>query len=557
MSDQETTPSAAYEAWRASVVRTPTALTQPIVQSILSPPTQASAVTDGTKPNFNKNQPNKGKKFRPVELSEIAPNFFNPSRQVDFGRSRGGSRAMSNDHHASHNGNGPRAPNVGFGNPHQGGHREARRWGPARPVDMNGLTRGMNGLAVGGLRTAPTPTAPLTKFTNFETLPYELRLLIWGHALNDADRILEVIWDGAEKDLKTASHYYYRLSPRSCRAPALMHVCPESRAEALKFYTPVDFTTTLQNADQQFNKCGTIMSYYSPKKDTLLFGEHTCMWSIVRLLHDLRRVNVDVERIAILASGSVVNCHDWNHDDPIHGPDEMDMTYGYAIAGGCSVMEALHGRHKDVAWTDMAAGVKGLKEVSFVVPTHLLSGTAGKVDDSITFRPARGNGLTKGQVSVKNDLQRQVDLVEAGGILPGCSMGNTMNNWAGDKKPSFQFVSFAPKAYTQGMGFDSMIVASDDLLKLSGKYWQFVKNLEQVSRCRIKIPQQDYYSQPSREIGFYGTASGIEQAVKLIRDRLAHLSGSNWKAPKYPKFAPGYTGTLDLKFGPRDAASSY
>lgn len=153
----------------------------------------------------------------------------------------------------------------------------------------------------------------------------------------------------------------------------------------------------------------------------------------------------------------------------------MDIDYGYSIAGGCTTMQALHGIHKDMAWTEMASGVKGLKEVYFVVPTHLIPGIAGKVDECIAFHPAHGNGLTTGQVKVKNSLQREVDLIEAGGILPRCSIGDTMNNSEGKNKPNFQFVTFAPKSHIQGKTFDSMIVTKDDLPKLNGNDWHFIK----------------------------------------------------------------------------------
>lgn len=107
-------------------------------------------------------------------------------------------------------------------------------------------------------------SVPLTKFTIFGKLPSELRLKVWGLALN-TERILEVIWDGAEKDPKEASHYHYRISPRSGARPILMDICRESRAEAERFYTAVDFTTTLQNAHADFDKCGSIMTYYDPE----------------------------------------------------------------------------------------------------------------------------------------------------------------------------------------------------------------------------------------------------------------------------------------------------
>lgn len=336
-----------------------------------------------------------------------------------------------------------------------------------------------------------------------------------------------------------------------------MDVCRESRTEAERFYTLVDFTTTLQNAHTNFEKRGPIMTYYNPEWDIILFGEYSCMWSIIRVIQDQRHANVDIRRIAIVSSGQLLRCHDWNHDDPIHGPDQMEVDYGYAIAGGCTIMQALHGIHKDVAWTERASGVKGLKEVFFVVPTHLIPGIAGKVGESIGFRPARGSGLTSGQVRVKKVLQDEVDLVEAGGILPYCSFDDSMNN-SGDNKPDFKFVTFTPKSFIDGMIFDSMIIASDDLPKLNGQDWKSIKNVDRNSGCHVKIPKRDYQTQLSRGIGFYGTKSGIEKAIKLIQEQLKLKAGNNWTKPKYFKIAPGYSTDLDLGFyHPRAAATKY
>ncbi|KAH7383664.1 hypothetical protein BKA64DRAFT_164537 [Cadophora sp. MPI-SDFR-AT-0126] len=271
------------------------------------------------------------------------------------------------------------------------------------------------------------------------------------------------------------------------------------------------------------------------------------MWSIVRVIQDQRRANVDIHRIAIMSSGKILNCHDWNHDDPFHGPDQMEIDYGYAIAGGCTVMQALHGIHKDGAWTEMASGVKGLKEAFFVVPTHLIPGIAANVDESIGFRPAREGGLTSGQVKVKHDLQDEVDLIEAGGVLPYCSVDNSMNNWSGDNKPQFKFVTFAPKSHVLGKVFDSVIIPSEDLPKLNGGDWKFIKYVKRQSGYHVKIANRDYPTQPFREIGLYGTRFGIKKAVKLIEEQLKGLSRNNWTKPKYANIAPGYTTDLGLK----------
>ncbi|KAK0102969.1 hypothetical protein ONS96_005587 [Cadophora gregata f. sp. sojae] len=435
----------------------------------------------------------------------------------------------------------------------------ARAQGPGRPIGMNGLSRGVSSLATGGLRTLPAqePSVPLTLFTNFGKLPAEIRLKIWGLALN-TERVLEVIWDGADEDPKHARHYHYRISPRSGARPALMDVCHESRAEAERFYLFVDFTTTIQNADQDFKKCGPIMTYYNPEWDIILFGEYSCIWSIVRVIQDQRRANVDIHRIAIMSSGQLLRCHDWNHDGPIYGPDQTEIDYGYAIAGGCTVMQALHGIHKDVAWTEMESGVKGLKEVFFVVPTHLIPGIAGKVDESIGFRPARGSGLTSGQVKVKSNLQKEVDLIEAGGVLPYCSVDDSMNNWSGYNKPEFKFVTFTPKSRIGGKIFDSMIVSSDGLPRINGRDWKFIKDVERKSGCHMEIPKRDYPTQPSREIGLYGTRAAIDKAIKLIQGELERLSGTNWTKPTYVKIAPGYSTKLGLEFyHPQAAATKY
>ncbi|CZT43798.1 uncharacterized protein RSE6_03886 [Rhynchosporium secalis] len=160
-----------------------------------------------------------------------------------------------------------------------------------------------------------------------------------------------------------------------------------------------------------------------------------------------------VRGLRTLSNGQIVNCHDWKHDDLIHGHVDQDMVYGYAIAGACTVVQALHGIHEDVAWTNTATGTPFLKEVSFVVPSHLLQDIAGKIDTSITFSPARGDGLTKGQVRVKYNFQCEFDQITAGGIPDRCSMDGTMNNWVGDNKAELLVCLFDAKVLHPRHGF--------------------------------------------------------------------------------------------------------
>ncbi|KAJ5052153.1 uncharacterized protein L3040_001912 [Drepanopeziza brunnea f. sp. 'multigermtubi'] len=347
--------------------------------------------------------------------------------------------------------------------------------------------------------------------------------------------------------------------PRSCIAPSIMNVCVESRAEANRFWTLVNFSTNpkFKSADSEFEK---IMTYFNHKEDIILFAENTCMNTIVRFIKDQHDHEVNIQRLAILTSGQVTNCHTWNVDDPVHGPDQETCAMGEAIAGGCSVMQALHGRHEEVAWNELAPGVKGLKEVFFVVPTHLLPRSmAGKIDESMGFIPARGDGMTPGQVRVKKSIEKEVELVNAGSVLPNCSLEDEMNNWEGGNKPDFQFVSLVPKA-AEGKKFDTMMISVKDLPKLNGNCWAFMERVERSTKCHLKIPEQEFGGQEMREIGFYGTEAAIEKAYEMIIERLVYLSGDKWNPPKYPKFKQGYRTAEDLGidfFHPQAAASKY
>ncbi|PVH86064.1 hypothetical protein DL98DRAFT_567922 [Cadophora sp. DSE1049] len=451
MSNNHSVNSSDFAAWRASVTRSvtngPSSIPGRSAPASRPPPIGQETMdqTDQHEQPKSHGRQKKAKKWQPLDLAAVAPSSSGLPQQTG---SRAGS-GVGDAHQGPQNANSRRGTNLNFNHAHHQGRRPAaRNQGLGHPIDMNGLSRGVNSLAIGGLRTLPAqePGVPLTKFTIFGKLPAEMRLKIWGLALN-TERILEVIWDGAEKDPKTASHYHYRISPRSGARPKLM-----------------DNGTSSCSANT--HACG--QSFVSFRTSVVP------MWTFTAL--------------AIVSIGQLLKCHDWNHDDPTHGPDKMEVDYGYAIASGCTVMQALHGIHKEVAWTERASGVKGLKEVFFVVPTHLIPGIAGKVDESIGFRPARGCGLTSGQVKVKNNLQDEVDLIEAGGVLPYCSVDDSMNNWSRENKPEFKFVTFTPKSHIHGKVFDLMIVSTEDLPKLNGHDWKFIKNVERKSGCHLKIP---------------------------------------------------------------------
>lgn len=154
----------------------------------------------------------------------------------------------------------------------------------------------------------------------------------------------------------------------------------------------------------------------------------------------------------------------------------------------------------------------------------MIPGTAGNVDDSVGFRAARADDMTTGQVKFKADLQDDINLIGVGSVLPNYSEDGSLNNLAGagDNKPDFNFLSLVPKYTIQGPMFDSMVVSTDELPKLSGQRWKFMEKVERESGCHIRIPGQDYQSQPVRGIRLFGTEAGVAKAKKVIQDRLVN-----------------------------------
>ncbi|KAH6716852.1 hypothetical protein BKA61DRAFT_654164 [Leptodontidium sp. MPI-SDFR-AT-0119] len=519
MSNIESAPPSGFSAWASASGNAPATPSTPDQSTHNFPaPPPGFAMMDDSMPQ---GRAQKAKQWRILDLAAITPNSFGPFQQMP---SRHG--PDTGYAHQAHNSNGHigtqwqlRSTSARRSSSYGSGLGTSHRY--ERSVQRNeqpGRWRSQNF------------ARPNRICTIFGKLSPELRIMIWAEALK-TDRILEVIWDGADEDPAPLFHYHHPLSPRSCLRPTLMNVCHESRAEAERFYTLVDFTTTIHDAAPYVEKCGPIKTYFNPDWDVILFGRQSCMWTVVCFIQDQRQANIDIRRIAIISSGRLLRCHNWNPHDRIHGPGQIKIDNGYAIVGNCTIMQALHGIHKDVASTEMASGVKGLKEVNFVVPTHLIPGIAGKVDEFIAFRPARGNGLTIGQVKIKNSLQRQVRSIEAGGVFQNCSIDDSMNNWAGENKLDFKFVAFAPKSPIQGMIFDSMIITTNEIPKLSENDWQFIKNVEQWTGCHVKIQRNDYSAQPVREVDLYSTKSGVSEAFKHIRTRLNRLPGSIRKYP--------------------------
>ncbi|KUJ10346.1 uncharacterized protein LY89DRAFT_787400 [Mollisia scopiformis] len=426
----------------------------------------------------------------------------------------------------------------------------------------------------------PGPTA----FSKFLDLPAELRTQIWGWVCS-MPRLLEVEFVDGDK-----RHFHHRLAPRSCSPPAVMQVNHEAREEAKKYYQSTVFTTKRikDEALGCYPTRKTFETWYNPLADVLVFNSHSCMNTLIRFFQTMRLRSVSISRVAILASGKVINCHDPN---TIHADDPYEDDLGYDIRGGCTVMQALHGIHRSVARTDRVSGVKGLKEVFFIIPTYLMVNEPGSLDASIWFRPACSDGMAPGQIVCMKDLERDIKFVRHGMPLRLCG---PLDNWTRAKRsvrkdpkdekesdgshtaheqagikpaegeestvgnhlvqnpevqyhnadpnqnqpPTFHFVSLSPAA-KPGLAFGAISVRNADMPKLNCYDWAFMRKIEELAKVHVKVPEEDYKTQVMREIGFYGKPEGVAKAQQMVVDKLAYM-GEKTFTQRYSQRVKGY-----------------
>ncbi|CZR62210.1 uncharacterized protein PAC_12107 [Phialocephala subalpina] len=278
-----------------------------------------------------------------------------------------------------------------------------------------------------------------------------------------------------------------------------MHANQDARLEAQRYYQKVDFTTDASNrtADSQFNACDTIMTRYNPGVNVILFNEQTCMDTIVRFFEDQHRHSVDITHVAILMPGNVISCR------------------------GCD-------------WNGMVTGgVKGLKEVFFIVPSYLMEVPTGTVDESLWFRPAICEVSDNSNADLDGEPRDEPEPNDV---------------WSGGNEPEFHFISFSPIP-TIGKTFGTITIPLKGIPKFNYNSWAFIKNVEYQSGYHIKIPKKDFPQQSGREIGFYR---------KPEQDS---LRGKTW-GQKYDLKKAGYhgLGKLDHQFSSKTntvAASEY
>lgn len=81
-------------------------------------------------------------------------------------------------------------------------------------------------------------TTPRNQFPSFSSLPYELRFKIYGMLLNEP-RLLTITCEKATVSTTNGNFQYIKSYTSPTPIPPLLHICHESRVEALTHYKPL------------------------------------------------------------------------------------------------------------------------------------------------------------------------------------------------------------------------------------------------------------------------------------------------------------------------------
>ncbi|KAF8854626.1 hypothetical protein BDZ45DRAFT_747323 [Acephala macrosclerotiorum] len=318
-----------------------------------------------------------------------------------------------------------------------------------------------------------------TEFPKFEDLPKELRLMVWEIHMQHP-RIVEL-----QSKVRTTNYrdpvnhepfqHWVRVSSPSRQPPAILHVCKETRLEALKHYSLTNFETRDDPKLEQ-------VVYYNLKVDIVYFGVLSDIPAMRRTLNK----NILIPRVAVSVETSKV----------------PHLT----------AMKVLQGEHPTVR--------VGLKEITFIVPSYLWLKECN-FDPEACFGPTESRGVDASQQLACGVLERHIKRVQTRGLLK-----HAINNWTGVRIPTFEFKILQPRPES-GKVYKHMLIPDENLLNKDD--WLAVREIEKMTGCMIKTEPcdvdtyEDLWGSPDYELGFYGTLSAVEKAMQLVKDTLARI----------------------------------
>ena len=173
-------------------------------------------------------------------------------------------------------------------------------------------------------------------------------------------------------------------------------------------------------------------------------------------------------------------------------------------------MQALHGKDYAHSLNHLVPGCRGIKEITWIVLSDLLRPKPGEAEQTYGFRPTVGDGLTKGQKTLKARVEAQIKRVQIGVGLAGVGA----NKWEGDAKPVMQFMSFRPQA-EENLVYDALIIP----IKLQHR----VRDVGNWREFNVEVMRKTFATQQEVEVGFEGSREGVDMAKSKIKKRLVSL----------------------------------
>ncbi|KAF7868404.1 hypothetical protein EAF04_004936 [Stromatinia cepivora] len=365
----------------------------------------------------------------------------------------------------------------------------------------------------------PKVREPLKEFTLFPNLAPELRSKIWGFAARSESRIFELMFHPITKQ----SHHVFKVSKQTNRVPAIMEVNRESRGEGERIFEKRFFCnwSDVYSFSTLGDKKKIPCTWFNADLDTIYFGESTCIRTVVDFFHIFGKTRLP--RIAMLCTENIHTKCDWNNPS-----NRVNADHGF-VGGGCSNIQALHGKAEEIALNDMVPGSESTREVFIVIKSECDQYAAGAMPNTLSFRPALHNGLKLNDKRVRNNWA-----VDIHRINRGLDIGCGPNRWANGNCPNFQFVSLAPEIKAskgKNLKHDGMMVSIHDIQKLVADGGKFINDLKIRTGVDIHFPkglwEYQYSAMSSQfpstiefEIGLYnGTHEAIEQCKEEIQAR--------------------------------------
>ncbi|KAJ8070936.1 hypothetical protein OCU04_001294 [Sclerotinia nivalis] len=382
-----------------------------------------------------------------------------------------------------------------------------------------------------GVKTStltPKVREPLKEFTLFPNLAPELRSKIWGFAARSESRIFELMFHPITKQ----SHHFFKVSKQTNRVPAIMEVNRESRGEGQQIFEKRFFCnwSDVYSFSTLDDKKKIPCTWFNADLDIIYFGEDTCIRTVVDFFYMFGKTRLP--RIAMLCTENIHTKCDWNNlNNPFNAvvhssPSNQGTQF---VGGGCSNIQALHGKPEEIALNDMVPGSDSTREVFIVIKSECDQYAAGAMPNTLSFRPALHNGLKWDDKRVRNNWA-----VDINRINRGLDIGCGPNRWAGGNCPDFQFVSLAPQIKTSkgnNLKHDGIIVSIHDIQKLVADGGKFIDDLKIRTGVDIHFPKDlweyRYLGMSSQfpstiefEIGLYnGTHEAIEKCKEEIQAR--------------------------------------